>query len=418
MRPISISDQLNLNITIMKLFYSILFLLVSNVLMAQNLYIPECSIRKDKIDHVVSVFEYKYSKWLDENLDINEFPRSYSQDGLRMVNASDWTSGFFPGTLWYLYEFTGKDNWKAHAENWTAKLEEQKYNFTTHDIGFMMYCSYGNGYRLTGSNEYKQILLTSANTLTLRYNPMCRTIKSWGNGNNKHTVIIDNMMNLELLFWATENGSSKIPYDIAVAHANTTMENHFRDDYSSYHVLSYDPENGNVMSKRTFQGYADNSAWARGQSWAIYGYMLSFRETGDEKYLNQAQKCADYYLSHLPDDYIPYWDFMVKVNEKTSKESSAAAITASALLQLSMLPECTEREKYFQYAEKMLMNLLSEQYCSDDYEKDNLFVIKHSNGNVKQHDDYNAGINYTDYYLLEALLKYCDIMNYSQFMIN
>ena len=219
-------------------------------------------------------------------------PRNIQSDGsLRLVRARDWCSGFFPGELWYMYEYTKDDFWKKKAEFQTELLEPLKSYKGTHDLGFMLYCSYGNGYRMEQSDKYKQVLLEGANSLASRFNPVVGCIRSWDHNGDKwqYPVIIDNMMNLEFLFWATKASGDSTFYKIAVTHADNTMKNHFRKDYSSYHVIDYDTITGNVRNKHTHQGYAHESAWARGQAWGLYGYTMCFRETGDRRYLNQAE---------------------------------------------------------------------------------------------------------------------------------
>src|SRR5258706_5135675 len=240
-------------------------------------------------------------------------PRTVESGELKMVSSGDWTSGFFPGQLWFLYEYTHKNEWKQQAESFTANLEREKTNGVSHDVGFKIYCSFGNGYRLTKNAAYRDIIIQSAKTLSSRFNPVTGCIRSWDNNRDKwgFPVIIDNMMNLELLFAATRLSGDSTFYKIAVAHANTTLQNHFRPDHSSYHVVDYDTVTGKVVKKNTHQGAADESAWARGQSWGLYGYTMCYRFTKDKKYLQQAEDIAAFLLNppNLPKDYIPYWDY-------------------------------------------------------------------------------------------------------------
>ena len=255
-----------------------------------------------------------------------------------------WTSGFFPGILWYINEYTGDKAFESFAKKWTEKLEPVKTFKGNHDIGFMMYCSFGNAYRLTQNEKYKDILIQSAYSLATRFNPQVGTIKSWDSWRsweNKHVfkypVIIDNMMNLEFLFWATKALGDSTFYKIAVTHADNTMKNHFRKDYSSYHVIDYDTITGDVRNKHTHQGYAHESAWARGQAWGLYGYTMCYRETGDRRYLKQAEQIASFIFNHpnLPSDLVPYWDYNDPDIPASSRDVSAATITASALYELS-----------------------------------------------------------------------------------
>ncbi|WP_338874711.1 glycoside hydrolase family 88 protein [Spirosoma sp. SC4-14] len=325
------------------------------------------------------------------------------------VGYKDWTSGFWPGTLWYVYEYTKDPKWKAKADSFSQELTPLAYQKAIdHDLGFQMYCSFGNGYRLTGNPEYKKILLATADTLATLFNPEVGTILSWPRPVPnmewpQHNTIMDNMINLELLFWASKNGGSKRLYDIAVSHATTTMKNHFRPDYTSYHVVVYDRETGKKIKGVTHQGYADNSMWARGQSWAIYGYTMVYRETKDPTFLDFAQKVSDVYLGRLPKDLIPYWDFNAPDIPNAPRDASAAAITASALLELStLMKDKTKAATYRTRAEQMLETLSSSQYQSRNV---NSAFLLHSTGHKPNNSEVDASINYADYYYIEALLR-------------
>ncbi|MBD0279175.1 MAG: glycoside hydrolase family 88 protein, partial [Flavisolibacter sp.] len=239
-------------------------------------------------------------------------PRTLENGNLKLVASGDWTSGFFPGELWLLYEYTGKNEWKTQAQAFTANIEKEKWNGGTHDMGFKIYCSFGNGYRLTKDAHYKDVIIQSAKTLSTRFNTTTGVIKSWDNRKEwGYPVIIDNMMNLELLFAATRLTGDSSFYKIAVSHANNTIKNHFRPDNSSYHVVDYDTLTGKIVKKSTHQGYADESAWARGQAWGLYGFTMCYRETRINAYLQQAERIASFILNHpnMPKDWVPYWDF-------------------------------------------------------------------------------------------------------------
>lgn len=327
----------------------------------------------------------------------------------RFVSYNDWTSGFWPGILWYLFEETKNEKWKNEAEKFTDLLEPiSRRKGVDHDLGFMVFNSFGNGYRLTNNPEYKKIILRTADTLATLFNPKVGTILSWPRPVPnlewpQHNTIIDNMINLELLFWASKNGGSKHLYEIAVKHAETTMKNHFRPDYTSYHVVVYDRETGKKIKGVTHQGYADETMWARGQSWAIYGYTMVYRETRDPKFLDFAQKIADVYLEKLPANMIPYWDFSAPGIPNAPKDASAAAITASALVELSTLvADKTKSLMYRQKAEKMLAELSSDRYLSKD--KNPAFLM-HSTGHKPNNSEVDASIIYADYYYIEALLR-------------
>ncbi|MFW5709970.1 MAG: glucuronyl hydrolase [Bacteroidota bacterium] len=322
-----------------------------------------------------------------------------------MVNIYDWTSGFFPGILWYMYEYNEEEYWKSTAKKWTAILEpvkqmDKKY----HDLGFMMYCSFGNGYRLTGNEEYKEILLETADSLTRLFNPNVGTIVSWpwGHGDWAHNTIIDNMMNLELLFWAAKNGGGQRYYDIAYTHAKTTMENHIRDDNTTYHVVNYDTTTGDFIQGITHQGYSDSSTWARGQAWGIYGFTMSYRETGEEAFLETAKRLANPFLERLPEDHVPYWDFDAPHIPDEPKDASAAAIAASALLELSTLVNNPDEQFYYRDMANKMLHSLSENYLSGD---ENPALLKHSVGSKPHGKEIDYSINYADYYYIEALLR-------------
>lgn len=333
-------------------------------------------------------------------------PRSIADDGsLHMVPSRDWTSGFFPGSLWYMYEYFGTAEWKTVAEKFTAPIEYEKTNAGTHDMGFKVYCSFGNGYRLTQNAHYKDVMLESARTLITRYNPAIGVIRSWDHNRDKwmFPVIIDNMMNLELLFWASKESGDKTFYDIAVKHAQTTMKNHFREDYSTYHVIDYHPETGEVLNRHTHQGYAHETTWSRGEAWAIYGYTMTYRETKMEEFLTQAENVAHFIFAHpnLPEDLVPYWDYNAPGIPNEPRDASAAAITASALYEMSTYntPKSTQ---YKAWADKIVESLSSDAYRAKVGENRG-FLLMHSSGSGTFEVD--KPLVYADYYFLEALLR-------------
>lgn len=349
----------------------------------------------------------QYEKMLASHPDLTKFPQSTKKNGEPDNRSSGWwCSGFFGGSLWYLYEFTGENKWKTAADQWTRALDKEKYNKSTHDLGFMLYCPYGNGYRLTQNQDYVEPMLTGANSLATRFNPSYGLIKSWDkHADCEYPVIIDNMMNLEFLFWAAKQSKDKKLYDIAVTHADNTLKHHFRKDYSSYHVVCYLPGT-KVFRKKTHQGAADSSAWARGQAWAMYGYTLMYRETKNKKYLQQAEGIAKFIINHpnLPEDKIPYWDFNAPKIPNEERDASAGAIFASAFLELSTFSK-KNKSLYFTTAEKMLASLASEAYTAKIGENNN-FILKHSVGHKPGNSEINTPIVYADYYYLEALLRY------------
>jgi len=338
-------------------------------------------------------------------------PRSMDKEGrLTTSDSRWWTSGFFPGTLWYLYEATGDSELKKYAEIYTQRVEREKNTTDNHDVGFMLYCSFGNGLRITGNQFYKSVLLQGAESLSTRYHAGAGLIRSWDFNEDKwqYPVIIDNMMNLELLLWASKNSDSTKYKDIALKHADKTMKNHYRPDYSSYHVVSYDTITGGVEKKNTNQGYADESSWARGQAWGLYGYTMMYRETGIGRYLTMAENIANYLLSHknMPADGIPYWDFDAPEIPNAERDASAAAIMASAFIELSTVTKDKKlSESCLRMAEKQLRTLSSDTYLAAPGTNAH-FVLKHSVGNMPINAEVDVPLSYTDYYYVEALLRY------------
>lgn len=381
---------------------------------------------KRMVSEVFSVAEQQLSAQLNTIPEPTAYPRTIGKDGkLKVTKKKDWTEGFYPGCLWYMYEYTHKNKWKEAAIKWTEALEPLKKLKSHHDIGFLMYCSFGNAYRLTGNEEYKDILVESAQSLCTRFNEKTGCIKSWNyrkswNGKDEwfFPVIIDNMMNLELLYFATKVTGDSIYAQIANKHAETTAVNQFREDYSNYHVVNYDENSGEVLHKATCQGFSDNSAWARGQAWAIYGYTMAYRETKRTDFLHMAVKTADFWLNHpnLPEDGIPYWDFnagqegyvpdwnydpeMFKV---TPRDVSAAAIAASAFLELTEY--VSDGVKYKLAADKILKSLSSSHYLAEPHTNCN-FILMHSVGSIPHGNEIDVPLIYADYYYLEALLRY------------
>lgn len=332
-------------------------------------------------------------------------PRTIADDGsFKMVASRDWTSGFFPGELWYMYEYTQDDFWKQKAQQFTAPIEDQKTNGGTHDMGFKMYCSFGNGYRLTGDAAYRDILLQSAATLITRYKPAVGCIRSWDHNRDKWQcpVIIDNMMNLELLYWAFKETKDSVYYRIATNHAHTTLKNHFRDNFSSYHVVDYDTISGNVLQKQTHQGYNDESAWSRGQAWGLYGYTMCYRETQLPEFLNQAENIAHYIFTHpaLPEDKIAYWDFDAPGIPDEPRDASAAAVMACAMYELSMY-NADKAEQYKKWADTIVESLSKNYRAAQNSNYG--FLLLHSTG--ARNFERDVPLVYADYYFLEALLK-------------
>ena len=339
-------------------------------------------------------------------------PRTYEakNDSLILCPIAWWTSGFFPGTMWYLYEHSGREDLRQIAETLTARMEPFAYRTNNHDIGFAINCSYGNGYRLTKNEAYRKMVLTAAGNLATRFSPVVGCTRSWDNRPQwGFTVIIDNMMNLELLGVATQLGGDDRYMEIARSHANTTMKNHFRPDYSTYHVVGYDEQTGEARVHVTHQGYADHSAWSRGQAWALYGYTMMYRLTGDKRYLDQAVNIGKFLMNHprLPKDKIPYWDYDTPAIPNTYRDASAGALMASAYIELSQMIEGVLSKQFLDLAEQQLYSLCSPAYCAKAGQNGN-FLLMHSTGNANNAKGYelDAPLSYADYYFIEAMLRY------------
>jgi rhamnogalacturonyl hydrolase YesR len=286
------------------------------------------------------------------------------------------------------------------------ELLEPEKHINSHDIGFMMYCSFGNANLIEAKSEYRNILLTSAQTLSKRFNKNVGCIMSWSSKPGEFRVIIDNMMNLELLMWATKTTGDSSFAKIAITHANTTLKNHFRTDNSSYHLVNYNPETGEINFKQTVQGYADESAWARGQSWGLYGYTMMYRETKKPEYLIQAKKIANFILDHpnLPENKIPFWDFNAPNIPDTYRDASAGAIYASALLELAEYDE-ENAKKYIEAAETIIKTFSSPEYKATQGENGG-FILKHSVGHLPKGSQIDVPLTYADYYFIEAMIRY------------
>lgn len=365
--------------------------------------------------------------WLKKTIDVISFqlnkaaqtynpgknPRSVNPNGtIRIAGITDWTTGFFPGSLWYGYELTGDKNLAQEAKKFTLALDSARHITNTHDVGFMLYCSYGNAFRITGDKTYLPALQDGAKHLAARFNPRVGVIRSWDFSWWHFPVIIDNMMNLEYLYWASTEFKNPAYANIASTHATTTMKNHFRKDFSSYHVVDYDAATGKVLAKRTHQGVTDESAWARGQGWGLYGYTMCYKNTKNPAFLTQAENIAKFIINHprMPKDKIPVWDFDVHnatgVEEPAPRDASAAAVIASALLDLST--QVKDGKKYFDYAEEILKSLSSDEYLAKPGEN-GLFILKHSVGAFLYNSEIDTPLDYADYYYLEALKRYTEI---------
>jgi hypothetical protein len=343
-------------------------------------------------------------------------PRSVNKETGQLITSKSswWCSGFFPGVLWYLYEFSGDTLLKTNAIDYTARVEREKHTTDNHDVGFMLYCSFGNGLRITGEKSYEEVLLTGSKSLATRYDSVVGLIRSWDFKQDvwQYPVIIDNMMNLELLLWAFEFSDDSVFYNIAISHADKTLKNHYREDNSCFHVVSYDTISGLPEKKQTQQGASDSSLWARGQSWGLYGFTMMYRETGLKRYLDQAIKIAELLIHHpnMPSDYIPYWDFLAPNIPNEERDASAAAIMASALIELSGYAPEQQKTKYLQVAGKQIRKLASSDYMAKPGSNGN-FILKHNVGSKPERSEVDVPLTYADYYFVEALLRYNKLLS-------
>lgn len=361
---------------------------------------------------------------LQKTSDISRFPRTLKDGNLVTTNKYEWTSGFFPGSLWYIFELTGDQKYRDKAVEWTEALDSIQYWSGSHDVGFMMNCSYGNALRIAGNKDYGKVLIQSAESLIKRFNPTIGCIKSWDFSKAwndtiewHYPVIIDNMMNLELLFKASQLSGNPKYTQIAVTHAQTTIKNHYRPDYSCYHVVNYDTLTGAVLDKGTHQGFTDESSWSRGQAWGLYGFVICYRFTQDAQYLNFAEHIAAYLMNYstLPEDGVPYWDYMApdtslkpewKYDRATysqiPRDAAAASIMASALLELSTFSE-DHGKMYMEFAKHILQSLSSPSYFG--VKGNDFFILSHCTGSLPHNSEVDVPLVYADYYFLEGILR-------------
>lgn len=379
-----------------------------------------CISKRNSTDDIVSnniknaVKQYSLqTDLIEKNKEIRS-PLTLDKNGdIVYIPYNNWTSGFFPGSVWYLYHLTGDKKWETLAVKYTEVLDSVQYITYHHDVGFMVGSSYLNGMRL-GNKDYRSVIIQAAKSLSTRFRPNAGVIQSWNTTSGwqskrgwKCPVIIDNLMNLELLFEATKISKDSTYYNIAVSHANQTLKNHFRTNNSSYHVVDYDPETGNIRSKETAQGYANESSWARGQAWAFYGYTMCYRYTHNSQYLKQARNIYNFIFTNpkLPSDLIPYWDYDALNIPNEPRDASAAAITASALYELSTY---LSDSKYKETADKIIETLSTPAYRGK-IGTNGYFILMHSVGSIPHKAEIDAPLNYTDYYFLEALKRKRDL---------
>lgn len=391
--------------------YKVLFLGIAVAGMNTTLYSQSKKEMSKLIDEDFQ-FADQQLRYQMQGLPSDKVPQSYDPKTGERINHERtwWGTGFYPGSLWLTYAQTKDPALKTEAERVMKIIQPNEYYTGNHDLGFMMFCSFGNAYEITKDPKYKDVLFQSAKSLATRYRPQMHAIQSWDK--NKYwqmPVIIDNMMNLELLEWVSHNGGSPRYGEIAVEHANTTMKEQFRPDYSSYHVVDHDPETGKVIAKKTWQGYSDSSAWARGQSWGLYGFTMMYRFTKDPKYLDFAKHIAHFILTNpnLPKDKVPYWDYDDPKIPNVPRDASAAAIMASAFLELGQYTKGKDKNEYISVAKEILTNLSSPAYRAK-VGTNGGFLLEHSTGALPLHSEIDVPLAYADYYFLEALTRYKD----------
>ncbi len=374
------------------------------------LAMPLTAMAEDPLmDRIPKVFERasnQYDFMLKNLGNDTRMPRTLNADGAVVtVRYEDWTSGFFPGCLWFLHEYDGSPDWRDRALKVTARLEAIRHFKGNHDGGFMLGCSFGNALRLQPDDSQRAVLRDAATALGSRYVSELGMIRSWDHGPFTCPVIIDNMMNLELLSWAAKNGGDPKLKDIAISHADKTLKQHFRPDGTAYHVVDYDPKTGWIRAYHATQGADARTAWARGQSWGLYGFVMMVRETGKPEYLQLAERLAKVLMEHpnLPADKVPYWDFGAAPGENTPRDASAAAVMASALIELSGL--AADGGKYLDFARGQLLTLASPDFLAEPGTHGG-FILTRSTGHLPANSEINVPLIYADYYFLEALLRY------------
>ncbi len=361
-----------------------------------------CDIPVDRIAELSA----KQCTILEQSLTEDTFPRYFQNGELKLADTHWWCSGFFPGVCWYTYKLSGDESMKEMALRQTSKILDVSLLSGDHDLGFEVMPSSGEAWKETGDSLYLKTVRDAAEQLAGRFSPVAGVIKSWNNPHFSYPVIIDNMMNLELLTYASRIFGVPEWKEIAITHARTTIKNHFREDNSCYHLVDYNPEDGSIIRKQTVQGYADESAWSRGQAWALYGFTMMFRETGEEDFLAQAEKVAAFLLPRLEGRPVPPWDFDAPEESIGQDDASAGAIMASAFFELSGLTrDAGLAKRYRAQALETLKALCGEKYLATEGEVGG-FLLKHSTGHYPKGSEVDVSLTYADYYFMEALWRY------------
>ncbi len=363
----------------------------------------ELAIRTDKVFDLAAE---KLTKTVESIQDSNRFPRYIEEDGTWATTDSHaWSSGFFAGCLWIMFEYTGDEIWKKHAVKWTESMEREKHNRDNHNNGFMMMPGFGNGYRLTGNEHYREVLIESARSLASRYSDKVGCIKANEMKQWKYPVMVDTMVNIELLFWAAKNGGDPSWHDMAVAHATNTMRYHVREDGSTVQIVDCDPETGDVLGHYTLCGLSGDSAWSRGQGQALYGFAVAYRETGNPEFLETAQRLADYFIEKLADDPVPDWDNKVPNFPDTIRDSSAGSIASVGLFELQKLvKDQGNAQRYRMAATDIFVTLVINNYLT--IASNSYGLIKHATWKKPTDPQADTSLIWGDYNFLEALVLY------------
>jgi unsaturated chondroitin disaccharide hydrolase len=332
-----------------------------------------------------------------------QFPHGSHDGSFQLMAPSYWTAGFWPGILWLVYRDQPDERLRQMAVCCEEQLDNVLYRFTSldHDMGFMWTLTAIANWRLTQNESSRERALTAASHLAARFNIKGQFIRAWNHSDRVGWAIIDCMMNLPLLYFAADQMKDPRFKHIAIGHADMVAKYFIREDGSAYHIVCFDPENGERVGARGGQGYAEESAWARGCAWAIYGLVLSYQHSLREPYLEAAKRAADFFLSHVPDDQVPYWDFRAPIMEDTPRDSSAAAIAACGLLDIAEALE-GERAAYYRSRALSILKSLYENYSATGTEQ---AVLLHGTGNLPGHQNIDKPLIYGDYFYMEALSK-------------
>lgn len=339
----------------------------------------------------------------------DEFPDAASKDlEYRLTDNHGWTTSFWTGMLWLAYYYSKDNKYKDAASKHIESFRQRyidRYDFETHDLGFLYSLSCVSAYKLTGDEAAKDLAIKAADELIGRFKEKGQFIQAWGDKNDRtaYRLIIDCMMNLPLLYWASEVTGNNKYYDAAYAHAKTTMDVIIRDDYSTYHTFYFDPDTGEKDKGITAQGYSDSSCWARGQAWSVYGTALSYRYTSDDSFMMHNKKLAEYFLNRLPYDLVPYWDLIFTDGDE-ERDSSSAAILACGLLESSKYIDDDNIKEIYISAAKGMVNSLTDNYLSGKPEEKS-GLIKHSVYSKPGGNGVDEFCIWGDYYYLEALLR-------------